>query len=369
VNACIFSVSKKCKNIGEPFKDFSWRNYLRWRMQVRENYSLKSLNTFGLNINCRWFAEITHPDELTSLISDRKFSGVRKMILGGGSNVLFSGDFDGLIIHNNIGSIEIIEEDGGMVMLKSGAGVVWNDFVQFAIAHNFPGLENLSLIPGSVGAAPIQNIGAYGVEIKNTFHQLTAINLESGKKETFTLEQCRFGYRDSIFKNEAKNKYAITDVTFRLNKSEPVNTSYGAINEQLAKMNISSPTIRDVSEAVIAIRQSKLPDPKKIGNAGSFFKNPEIPLQQFEDLKSQYPELSGYPSANNMIKIAAGWLIEKAGWKGRRMGNVGMHEKQALVLVNYGGATGAELIEHAHKVQSDVLDKFGVKIEMEVNLV
>lgn len=338
-------------------------------MKITENQSLLSLNTFGLDVKSKWYLDATNVSELQSVITDSRFRGIRKMILGGGSNVLFKTDFDGLIIHNTISGIEIISEDDNFVFVKSGAGVVWNDLVQFAIQRNFPGLENLSLIPGSVGASPIQNIGAYGVEIKKTFHELTAVGLEDGKVRTFNSAECRFGYRDSIFKQEAKGKFAIVDVTFRLNKKEVLNTSYGAINDQLKLMNVTAPTIRDVSNAVIAIRQSKLPDPRIIGNAGSFFKNPEIPVSQFEELKTSYPDIVGYPSQSSKVKVAAGWLIEKAGWKGKRIGNVGMHEKQALVLVNHGGASGEELIAHALRVQQSVQENFGVHIEMEVNVV
>lgn len=338
-------------------------------MKITENQSLKSFNTFGLDVSCRWFAEAGNVEELLNVISEPRFKDVRTMVLGGGSNVLFKNNFDGLIIHNNILGIDIIHEDEQFAMVKSGAGVVWNDLVQFAIQKNFPGLENLSLIPGNVGAAPIQNIGAYGVEIKKTFSELTAVTLNDGSIRTFSSEECRFGYRDSIFKQEAKNKYVIVDVTFKLDKKEVLNTTYGAINDQLKVMNVMNPTILDVSEAVIAIRRSKLPDPKQIGNAGSFFKNPEIAQRQYDELKNNFPDIVGYPTTPGKIKVAAGWLIEKAGWKGNRIGNVGMHEKQALVLVNYGSATGEELIAHARKVQESVRGKFGVVIEMEVNVI
>lgn len=291
------------------------------------------------------------------------------MVLGGGSNVLFTNNYDGLIIRNRIENTNILFENEEYVDVKVGAGMNWHSFVLYTIEKNYPGLENLSLIPGCVGAAPIQNIGAYGVEIKNTFLELEAINIEDGSMRTFSNQECRFGYRDSIFKNEARNKFIIVSVTFRLNKKTKANTSYGAINDQLKVMNIDQPTIRDISNAVIAIRQSKLPDPKVIGNAGSFFKNPEIQLKQYEILKEKFPAIVGYPSAENKIKLAAGWLIEQCDWKGKRIGNTGMHEKQALVLVNYGQATGEELLSHAKKVQQSVREKFGVELEMEVNIV
>jgi len=338
-------------------------------MKVIENYSLKALNTFGLDVKTRLYTEVSDILGLQAVINDPELKKVPKMILGGGSNVLFTGDFDGLIIRNRIEVIEKISGNDDEVFVKAGGGLSWHTFVLYAIENNYPGIENLSLIPGCVGAAPIQNIGAYGVELKNTFHELQAVSLDDGSIRTFTAQECRFGYRDSIFKQEAKNKFAIVSVTFRFNKKEKLNTSYGAIEEELKKQNISHPTIRDVSNAVIAIRQSKLPDPKFIGNAGSFFKNPEIPSAQFDKLKENNPTIAGYPAPNNKTKIAAGWLIEQCGWKGKRIGETGMHAKQALVLVNYGNATGKELIEHARNVQQSVFDKFGVELEMEVNVI
>ena len=338
-------------------------------MKVLENYSLKTLNTFGLDIKTRWFAEINSVESLQALLKDQRFQSVPKMILGGGSNILFKDDFDGLIIHNRIDFVKIISEDENYIIISAGAGMTWHSFVLYTIDHNYPGLENLSLIPGCVGAAPIQNIGAYGVEIKNTFHQLNALNMTDGSLRTFTAEDCRFGYRDSIFKQEERNRYVIVDVTFRLTKNASLNTTYGTIEEQLKIMNISHPTIRDISNAVIAIRKSKLPDPEIIGNAGSFFKNPEVPIHFYNKLKENYPAIVGYPSSSGNYKLAAGWLIEQCGWKGKRIANTGMHERQALVLINYGGATGKELIAHAELVQKSVLEKFGVDLEMEVNII
>ena len=338
-------------------------------MNVFENYSLKPLNTFGLDIKSRWFAEINSAESLQALLKDKRFLSIPKMILGGGSNILFTDDFNGLIIRNRIEFVKTISEDENYIFISAGAGMNWHSFVLFTIEHNYPGLENLSLIPGCVGAAPIQNIGAYGVEIKNTFHQLNAVNMTDGSLRTFTSEDCRFGYRDSVFKQEERNRYAIVDVTFRFQKNAPLNTTYGTIEEQLKIMNISHPTIRDISNAVIAIRKSKLPDPEIIGNAGSFFKNPEVHIDFYNKLKENYPEIVGYPSTSGNYKLAAGWLIEKCGWKGKRIANTGMHERQALVLINYGSATGKELIAHAEKVQKSVLEKFGVELEMEVNII
>ena len=338
-------------------------------MTLLENYSLKSLNTFGLDVRSRWYVEVSDAKSLQSILNDDRFKSVNKLVLGGGSNILFAGDFQGLIIRNRIEHITIISENDHEAFINVGAGVSWHAFVLFTIEHNLPGIENLSFIPGCVGAAPIQNIGAYGVELKNTFHELNALNLEDGSVKIFSAKECRFGYRDSIFKQEAKNRFAIINVVFRFNKKDTINTSYGAIEDQLKKMDVQKPTIRDVSNAVIKIRKSKLPDPEIIGNAGSFFKNPEISIEQFNRLKVTFPEITGYNSSDDKIKIAAGWLIEQSGWKGKRVGNAGMHSQQALVLVNYGNATGAELIDHAERVRKSVMEKFGIALEIEVNII
>jgi UDP-N-acetylmuramate dehydrogenase len=338
-------------------------------MKILENYPLKSLNTFGLDVVSRLFVRITDIADLQYIVKDPALTSIPKMILGGGSNVLFTADYDGLIIQNCIEDIKVISEDEKYAVVRAGAGKNWHAFVLYTLERNYPGLENLSLIPGCVGAAPIQNIGAYGVEIKNTFHELTAMDLKDGTLKTFTNAECRFGYRDSIFKHEAKNRYAITDVTFRFNKNAMPNTSYGAIDEQLKIMNVVYPGIREVSKAVIAIRKSKLPDPAIIGNAGSFFKNPEITSEQFDKLKEKFSDVVGYHSTPGKIKLAAGWLIEQCGWKGKRIGNAGMHANQALVLVNYGGATGKELIQLAKNVKDSVQERFGIVLEMEVNIV
>ncbi len=338
-------------------------------MEFLENYSLKSINTFGLDVSARWFTEVTDVNSMQLLLNDPRFQDFPKLVLGGGSNILFRDDYKGLIILNRIKFINTISEDGQFVFVNAGAGMNWHSFVINTIGQNFPGLENLSLIPGCVGAAPIQNIGAYGVEIKDCFYELNAVSIKDGKLKTFSSSECRFGYRDSIFKKEAKNKYVIVDVTFRFNKNAPLNTSYGAIDEELKKMKISNPNIRDISNAVITIRKSKLPDPEIIGNAGSFFKNPEVPVNTYNELKEKFPEIIGYSSLDGKMKLAAGWLIEQCGWKGKRIKNSGMHEQQALVLVNYGGATGSELIEHANRVSESVREKFGIMLEMEVNII
>ncbi len=337
--------------------------------KLLENYPLTALNTFGLSANSAYFSEIQSVNELLELLSDVQFTQLSKLVLGGGSNVLFTGDFSGLIILNRICGVTTNQETDENVLVHAGAGENWHQFVLKTISMGLGGLENLSLIPGCVGAAPIQNIGAYGVEIKNTFHSLEAVSIEDGKLQTFSKDECRFGYRDSIFKQEEKGKYIITGVTFALSKKPILHLDYGAIKQELNVKNIEHPTIQDVSNAVIAIRQSKLPDPKVIGNAGSFFKNPEVENEKAEELRMQYPEIVSFPFTATTSKLAAGWLIEKCGWKGKRIGNVGMHEKQALVLVNYGGATGNELINHARMVQTSVNEKFGVTLEMEVNII
>ncbi len=338
-------------------------------MEILSNYSLKQLNTFGLEVKTDSYCKVTSIEDIKGLLSQPEISNFNKLVLGGGSNMLFKGNFNGITIHNCIDGITNVSHDNDYVLVSAGGGVNWHSFVMHCADHVYGGIENLSLITGCVGAAPIQTIGAYGVEIKDTFYQLTAMSLSDGSIQLFNADQCRFGYRDSIFKHEGKNKYIITEVTFRLTKRPVINKSYGAITSQLELMGITNPTIKDISNAVIEIRQSKLPDPKVIGNAGSFFKNPEIPLSQFEDLQRQFPDVVGYKTHDTLMKVAAGWLIEKSGWKGKRIGNTGMHEKQALVLVNYGNATGNELIEHAKRVQSSVKEKFNIELEMEVNII
>ncbi|MEY4595564.1 MAG: hypothetical protein RIQ47_1974 [Bacteroidota bacterium] len=336
--------------------------------EIRQHVSLKPYNTFGLSVNAEYFAEINSILELKAVLENPMLKELALLILGGGSNILFTKDVKGLVLFDRIKVIEVVEETSEFVLIKAGAGLIWHDLVLYSVEHGWGGLENLSLIPGTVGAAPIQNIGAYGVEIKDTFVELEALHLDEKQLVSFKLDDCEFGYRDSIFKRSAKGKYMIVSVTFRLSKNPVLNTRYGAIEQQLTVMGISTPTVQSVSDAVIAIRTSKLPDPKVIGNAGSFFKNPEISLVQFEKLKEAFPEIVAYPTSGNQVKIAAGWLIEKAGWKGKVIGNVGMHSQQALVLVNHGGATGEELLLHATRVQQDIENKFGIQLEMEVNI-
>ncbi|MEM1326009.1 MAG: UDP-N-acetylmuramate dehydrogenase [Bacteroidota bacterium] len=336
-------------------------------MTIQENHSLKTYNTFGLDVKARYFVIVKSVKELQEVVrSDAADHDL--MILGGGSNMLLTKDVNKLVILNQIEGFEVVEENDHTVVVKVGGGENWHEFVLKCVRRDLGGVENLSLIPGTVGAAPIQNIGAYGVELKDVFERLKAINLESGAIEIFESEDCQFGYRDSIFKRALKGKYAIVQVYFRLQKEASVNISYGAITNTLEARNIENPTIQDVSDAVIAIRQSKLPDPRVLGNSGSFFKNPEIPAAQFEALQKRFSNIVHYPLPNGNIKVPAGWLIEQCGWKGKRVGNTGAYEKQALVLVNYGEATGEEVWQLAQDIAGSVEAKFGIRIVPEVNI-
>lgn len=337
-------------------------------MIVYQNISLKPYNTFGIEAKSAQFVEVNTVEEVQALCITFNLQDRKTLVLGGGSNILLTGDFDGMVIKMNLKGMDIIREDDQHAWVKALSGEVWNDLVQYTVNKGLGGLENLSLIPGCVGAAPMQNIGAYGAEIKDTFEELFAVEMASGKLVKFTKAECKFGYRESIFKHEAKNKYIIVAVTFKLSKQPLPDTRYGAITEVLAAKGIQQPGIKDVSEAVIEIRTSKLPDPKVLGNSGSFFKNPEIPEAQYESLKTQFPELPGYPAAPGMVKVPAGWLIEQTGWKGKQVGNTGAHAKQALVLVNYGNATGEEILNLAKTIQKSVKDKFNISIEPEVNI-
>lgn len=336
----------------------------------QKDFDLQAFNTFGISVKCSYFGRFSSVAELKRQLAEVKKLNVPLLILGGGSNLLLTKNFDGVVLRNEIKGIEIIAEAGNDVVVNSGAGEIWHDLVMFSVDHNFYGIENLSLIPGSVGASPMQNIGAYGVEIKDTFHQLEALHIETGEVHTFDKQQCKFGYRESVFKHEFKNQYVITQVEFQLQKKAKVNTSYGAINDELKAQGIDHPTIKDVSNAVIAIRESKLPNPKEIGNAGSFFKNPVVPKTHGEHLKLEFPDMPMYPVPNeeDKVKLAAGWLIEKAGFKGMRIENYGVHAKQALVLVNYGGSKGQDIYDLSTKILATIQEKFGVQLEREVNI-
>jgi len=337
-------------------------------MQIKTHFSLKSFNTFGIDVYAKEFSVIQSHQDLLDLIAQRDLTKEKFLMLGGGSNILFTKDFVGLLLKNEISGIEVINEDAQQVWIKVGAGVVWHEFVMHCIERGWGGLENLSLIPGTVGASPIQNIGAYGVEVKDLIVEVEGVDLVQKNTRTINSQECEFAYRSSVFKTSLKNTFLITAVVFRLDKQPKLHVEYGAIKDQLSKMKIDHPTIKDVSNAVISIRQSKLPDPNSIGNAGSFFKNPVVPAKKLNELKAIFPGIVSFPFEND-FKLAAGWLIEQAGWKGHREGNVGCHEKQALVLVNHGNASGAEVLQLAQKIQQSVFTKFGVRLEMEVNVV
>lgn len=336
---------------------------------ILKNTSLKPYNTFGLDVNAAFFVEVKSVEDFIEVLQSDIAKTNEILVLGGGSNILLTKDFDGLVIKNNYRGKSTEEDENGDILVTAESGENWHEFVLYTVNKGLGGLENLSLIPGTVGAAPMQNIGAYGVEIKDVFVTLEALNRETLIVESFDNEQCQFGYRESIFKHEAKGKYIILSVTFRLSKTPNLNLGYGAINDTLAEMGIENPSIADVSAAVISIRQSKLPDPKEIGNSGSFFKNPEIPKVQFEGLKETYPNIPSYPISEEIVKVPAGWLIEQAGWKGKRFGEIGVHAKQALVLVNYGAGKGQDIANLSEEIKASVFEKFGIKLNVEVNII
>ncbi|HSO85640.1 MAG TPA: UDP-N-acetylmuramate dehydrogenase [Draconibacterium sp.] len=337
-------------------------------IRFSENYSLKQHNTFGIDARAKYFFEFTESDDLLVFLNSNKSLKEEKlMVIGEGSNILFLNDFDGLVVHPNIPGIQIVKENRQNIWIEVGAGEIWDEFVQYAVDYQLGGVENLSLIPGSVGAAPVQNIGAYGQEVGNMVEKVKGFDLNTRLNRDFSAEQCEFGYRSSIFKYNLKNSFIITSVVFRLEKFPEFILSYGQVEEKAReKGEINLSTIR---EAVIEIRQSKLPDVKELGNAGSFFKNPEVDSEFAEQLKNQFENLPVYPAKNGKTKLAAGWLIEKAGWKGIREGEVGVHEKQALVLVNYGHSTGQQIFDFSEKIKQSVFEKFGVELEREVNCV
>lgn len=338
-------------------------------MKIIENYPLLNLNTFGLDIKAKYFTSINTVNELIEIKKTNEFKDLELLVLGGGSNILFTKDFDGLVILNNIKGKEIIVQNHHSVFLKIGAGENWHELVMYCVDKGWGGIENLSLIPGNTGTAPMQNIGAYGVEIKETFVELEALEILSGKIVKFNNSDCEFGYRESVFKNKMKNQYIILNITLELKKNPVFNVNYGDVKTILENQNIKNPSIKDVSNAIISIRRSKLPDPKKIGNSGSFFKNPIVSLKKLKLIKNKYPKIISYKINENEFKIAAGWMIEIAGWKGKRFNNFGVHEKQALVLVNYGLANGMEIFNLSEKIILDIKDKFGITLEREVNII
>jgi UDP-N-acetylmuramate dehydrogenase len=337
---------------------------------MHENFSLQPYNTFGIDAKARYFTEVSSVEELLEALNTPATQTLPLLFLGGGSNILLTQDFEGLAVQLNLKGIheDLISENEVLVTVKAGEN--WHEFVLFCLGKNYGGMENLSLIPGNVGTSPMQNIGAYGVEIKDTFVSCTVLNLENLQLETFNREQCQFGYRDSVFKQEGKGKYVILEVSFTLTrKNHQLKTSYGAIQSELEKSGIDHPTIQNISKAVINIRQSKLPDPKKTGNAGSFFKNPTIPLTQFEKLQQKFDNIQGYPNGD-FVKVPAGWLIEQCGWKGKQIGNVASHQLQSLVIINATGkATGKEIFDFSTMIIDSVMEKFGIELEREVNII
>ncbi|MFT6747089.1 MAG: UDP-N-acetylmuramate dehydrogenase [Glaciecola sp.] len=335
---------------------------------IQTDYNLKANNTFGIEVFAKKYTEIKDEDDFKSLINDGVLVNDTRLILGGGSNLLFTKNFDGIVIKNNIKGIEVLGENDDHVFVQAGAGETWHEFVLYCINQGWHGIENLSLIPGNVGASPMQNIGAYGVEIKDVFHELEAVHIASGETHYFDKNACEFGYRESVFKKEMKNQYLISSVSFKLSKKPSFSVEYGAIKQELEQMNVSELTAKNISNAVINIRSSKLPDPKKLGNAGSFFKNPVIDTDLYEQVKKEHENLVAYPAGEGKMKLAAGWLIDQAGWKGKVVGNCGVHDLQALVLVNHGGATGEEIYDLSSEVLQSVKEKFGVDLEREVNI-
>jgi len=338
-------------------------------MLIHQDYSLKRLHTFGIDVKTKLFAEIFSDGDLFEIISDKKLMAEPKFILGGGSNILFTRNFDGLVIRVSLPGIKKVSENEKTVKIEAGAGVVWDELVTFCVSNNFGGIENLTLIPGSVGAAPIQNIGAYGQELSDTIESLKGIFIEDGTVKSFSKSDCNFSYRNSIFKKELKNKFIITSLRLKLSKNPIINLTYKQVEDEIQNLKISNPTITDLSKLVAKIRRSKLPHPDEIGNAGSFFKNPVVHYQKYLELVESHPGIISYDVDKNFKKIAAGWLIENCGWKGRRIGNVGTHQKHALIIVNYGDATGDEVLDFSIRIIQAVELKFGIRLENEVNII
>ncbi len=337
-------------------------------MQVQINYPLIHHNTFRLEVYAREFVRLHDAADWKAIASLPSFREKRHLVLGGGSNVLFARDFDGLLVHVASRGKRLLGEEKGRVLVESQAGEDWDQLVSWCVSRGLGGLENLSMIPGQVGAGPIQNIGAYGCELKDHFHSLEALDKETGKIEEFGPEQCEFGYRDSFFKRAGKDRYLILKVRFGLDRKAKPKTGYAALARELEAMNVRNPDVAMVREAVCRIRSAKLPDPRQVGNAGSFFKNPVVSMQDYKTLKEAHPELVAYPAGQGM-KLAAGWLMEKAGWKGYRQGDAGVHDKQALVLVNHGKASGPDILDLARRIQKSVWEQYGVQLEPEVNVI
>ncbi len=338
-------------------------------MIIQRNADLRPYNTFGVRCRAAALAAFATADELRALLKHPELQGLERLVLGGGSNMLFTRDWPGVVLHNSVPGLDVIAEDDATVTLRAGAGVVWHDLVMHAVAQGWGGMENMSLIPGRVGAGPMQNIGAYGQELKDTFDHLEALRISDGEVIRFNAAECHFGYRESFFKREGRDRFVIMNVAFKLSKHPPVNVGYGSIKHELEKHGIISPTIRDVSNAVVAIRSSKLPDFRVLGNAGSFFKNPTITEAEAAKVRAILPDLISYPAGPGHVKLAAGQLIEKAGWKGFRENGYGVHTDQALVLVNHGGATGQQVYDLSTRILASVMEKYGVALEREVNII
>ena len=336
---------------------------------IKENVDLAPFNTLNVHARARQFAEVESINVLKNMLCSSKWRDKPIYVIGGGSNILFLGNFDGLVLHMAVKGRKVVKENDDYIWLKVGAGENWHQTVRYCVERGWGGIENLSLIPGKVGAAPIQNIGAYGVELKEVFESLTAVNIQAGSEQRFNGEQCEFGYRNSIFKQELKGQFVIADVTLKLSKNPVVNTSYGAIRQKLDDENITDPGIEEISDIIIDIRNAKLPDPSELANAGSFFKNPIVEQKFFDHLKKEYPSIPGYMVDGNHTKVPAGWLIEQAGWKGKVVGNAGTYRQQALVIVNHGGATGQELWALAKEIQQSIKEMFDIELIPEVNVV
>jgi UDP-N-acetylmuramate dehydrogenase len=337
-------------------------------MQIISNQSLLAFNTFGIDCSARWFATFESNEELLALLDEKIVQQNRRLILGGGSNLLFTKPFEGIVLKNNLTGITLDHETEDHYFVRACAGEIWHQFVMHCIQNNYAGIENLALIPGCVGASPMQNIGAYGVELKDVFHSLDAVHIQDKISQTFTATECSFGYRESVFKNKEKDRWIITSVTFRLDKRPHLKTSYGAIEAELDQMHLDQITIRDVAKAVMQIRSSKLPNPNQLGNAGSFFKNPLVNKDVYKAIREQYEQVPAYPITTEEVKIPAGWLIEQAGWKGKKRITHGVHDKQALVLVNYGNARGEDILQLSEDIISDIAQKFNITLEREVNI-
>ncbi|WP_410953357.1 UDP-N-acetylmuramate dehydrogenase [Pseudomonas sp. S1(2024)] len=336
-------------------------------VQWQEQVSLKPYNTFGIDVKARYFTQAHDDQEVRLALAQAQQGGVPVLVIGGGSNLLLTRDIDALVLHMASRGRRVLGDDGERIVVEAEAGEPWHPFVQWTLAQGYCGLENLSLIPGTVGAAPMQNVGAYGVEIKDVFVGLTALDRETGELRDFGLAECAFGYRDSLFKRNP-GRWLILRVRFALSRTLQAHLDYGPVRQRLAEQGVTEPTAQAISEAICSIRREKLPDPAELGNAGSFFKNPVVPAELVERIRAQYPGVVAYPQADGQVKLAAGWLIEQAGWKGHREGDAGVHRLQSLVLVNYGQASGAQMHALARRIQADILERFGVELEMEPNL-